>query len=195
MRGAAHCPGELPGAQPTAERGAASLALSPSPGSLWALTPAYGASPHPTHRRGSGRFGCPGGGGQGARLGSLLPAPGRRQWGKGVSKGCDARRAGDKCAAGLRGKFSSFAWRAHVYVCEGLDPGQQAALRCWRLASEGSFFSLAPRGRLSASAPQPWTQPHAEGVAPSPDPKPPNEVSLLPLLQPPGWLGVLDSTP
>lgn len=58
-------------------------------------------------------------------LGSLLPEP--------VSKGCDARRAGGECVAGVRGKFSSFAWRAHVYACEGLDPGQRAALRRWRL--------------------------------------------------------------
>lgn len=195
MRGAAHCP-ELPGAQPTAERGAASLALSPSGGSLRALTPAHGASPHLTHRRGgSGRFGCPGGGGQGARLGSLLPAPGRRQRGKGVSKGCDARRAGAECATGLRGKFSSFAWRAHVYVCEGLDAGQQAARRCWRLASEGSFFSRAPRGRGSASAPQPRTQPHAEGVAPSPDPNRQTRFFYCPSSNPRDGRGVLDSTP
>ena len=142
--------GELPGAQLAAERRPPSLAQSPGPGrsrgapagvaceSSSPIPPAqFGEVRRPPMRR-SGRPGSA----------DFFPHRRRETSGEGQSRrAATLGRIGGERAAGVRGKFSSSARRAHVYAYAGLDRGRQAARGRWGLAPEGILLLPSAFGK------------------------------------------------
>lgn len=153
-------------------------------------------APDPSLWCGSGRSAVLGGG-QGFRA----PRPSFcARGGETIGEG-ESRRAATPGRAGGRGryvwgKFSSPAWRAHVYACAGLDLGRQAARGRWGWGWRwrGPFFS--PSGRRSAWTPRSKDASALGGWSPSPDlGRQAWGFSSAPPPHPRDGWGVRDSTP
>lgn len=168
------------------------MARSPGPGRSRALPPGWGASPRPIppvrfgqvsrpRRRRSGRPGTA----------AFLPHQGRgEEWGRRVSKGCNAGREGARGRRGRVGKVLELRVESTRVCVLGARPGRQAARGRWGLALEGVLlFSCAFGEKLCLDSP---AQGRIRPVRPEPLPRPwpPSRgFSSAPPLVPPGWLG------